>query len=294
MLPVNPGGHAAYQNFVATNLRKYYPNPDAFSPATWDIIERFWNLDLSYTDDFLRSKYSVFGPTPRTPSCMQRSYLLSIDFKLHSLTDWAAQLKINPLYAILSGFEFGDTPGVGTFYDFLSRLWDSEDSNLSSHLRPAKEKRIKKPAQKGAKAESIEKVSVDLLLGQLEAASFVLDDQPYSSLFQIYHREFLSQSIANGLIDPSDLSLAGYGTPVVTSARERKHPACDCSEKGISDCSCDRFFFQPDCDIGWDSSRECFYFGYDLYMLVAANSERDFHFFPLFNSPSKHDTLGFL
>ena len=120
MLPVNPGGHAAYQNFVATNLRKYYPNPDAFSRATWDIIERFWNLDLSYTDELLRSKYSVLGPKPRTPSCMQRSYLLSINFKIHSLTDWAAQLKINPLYAILSGFEFGDTPGVGTFYDFLS------------------------------------------------------------------------------------------------------------------------------------------------------------------------------
>ena len=48
---------------------------------------------------------------------MQRSYLLSIDFKIHSLTDWAAQLKINS-YAILSGFEFGDTPGVGTFYGF--------------------------------------------------------------------------------------------------------------------------------------------------------------------------------
>ena len=179
MLPVNPGGHAAYQNFVATNLRKYYPNPDSFSRTTWDIIERFWNLDLSYTDELLRSKYSVFGPKPRTPSCMQRSYLLSIDFKIHSLTDWAAQLKINPLYAILSGFEFGDTPGVGTFYDFLTRLWDSEDSNLSSHLRPAKEKRIKKPAQKGKKAESVEKISVDQLLGQLEVASFVLDDQPY-------------------------------------------------------------------------------------------------------------------
>ena len=36
---------------------------------------------------------------------MQRSYLLSIDFKVTSLTEWAAQLKINPLYAILSGFE---------------------------------------------------------------------------------------------------------------------------------------------------------------------------------------------
>lgn len=68
--PVNLGGHAAYQNFVVTNLRKYYPDPDAFSRATWDIIERFWNLDLSYTDELLRSKYSVFGPKPRTPSCM--------------------------------------------------------------------------------------------------------------------------------------------------------------------------------------------------------------------------------
>lgn len=144
MLHVNPGRHTAYQNFVITNLRKYYPNPNAFSTAIWDIIEHFWNLDFSYFDEFLRSKYSVFGPRPRTPSCMHRSYLLSIDFKIHSLTEWVARLKINPFLAILSGFEFLDTPGVGTFYDFLSRLWDSALPNLSSHLLPAKEKRIKK------------------------------------------------------------------------------------------------------------------------------------------------------
>lgn len=95
-------------------------------------------------------------------------------------------------------------------------------------------------------------------------------------------------------MDPSDLSLAGDGTPVVTSARERKHPACDCSEKGITACSCNRFFSQPDCDIGWDSSRDCFYFGYDLYMLVVANSESDLPVFPLLNPTSKHDSHGFL
>ena len=110
MLPVNSGGHTAYQDFLLVNLRKHYPVPDSISPSTWDIIDRFWNLDLSFTDEFMRDKYSVFGPKPRTPSCMQRSFLLSIDFKVSSLTDWAAQLKINPLYAILSGFEFGDTP----------------------------------------------------------------------------------------------------------------------------------------------------------------------------------------
>ena len=131
MLPVNCGSHADYQNFVVTNLRKYYPNPNTLARSTWDIIERFWNLDLSFTDTFMADKYSKFGPAPRTPSCMQRSYLLSIDFKVTSLTEWVAQLKMNPLYAILSGFEVGNTPGVGTFYDFLNRLWDSDDSCIS-------------------------------------------------------------------------------------------------------------------------------------------------------------------
>ena len=49
MLPVNCGSHADYQNFVVTNLHKYYPNPDVLARSTWDIIERFWNLDLSET-----------------------------------------------------------------------------------------------------------------------------------------------------------------------------------------------------------------------------------------------------
>ena len=119
MSPVNSGGHTAYQTFVLENLRKYYPDPTVFAKSTWDIIERFWNLDLSYTDELLRSKYSVFGPKPRTPSCMQRSYLLSIDFKVTSLTELAAQLKMNPLYAILSGFEVGNTPGISCVHFFV-------------------------------------------------------------------------------------------------------------------------------------------------------------------------------
>ena len=138
MLPVNCGSHADYQNFVVTNLRKYYPDPSALARSTWDIIERFWNLDLSFTDTFMADKYSKFGPAPRTPSSMQRSYLLSIDFKVTSITEWAAQLKINPLYAILSGFEPGNTPGVGTFYDFINRLWNSDDDHMSPHIHPLK------------------------------------------------------------------------------------------------------------------------------------------------------------
>lgn len=293
MLPVNCGSHADYQNFVVENLRKYYPDPDSISHSTWDIIDRFWNLDLSYTDQNMVTKYSKFGPAPRTPSCMQRSYLLSIDFKVNSVTEWVAQLKINPLYAILSGFEVGDTPGIGTFYDFFSRLWDSDDNNLSSHLHKLKAT-VKKPGKKGSKAKPIDKVTVEDLFTQLEGTTFSIEDQPYGSLFKLFKKEFLENSVQKGLIDNSHLSIAGDGTPVVTSARERKHRVCDCAEKGITDCDCERYFSQPDCDIGWDSSRDCFYHGYDLYMLVASDSESDLPVFPLLNPASMHDSHGFL
>ncbi len=234
MLPVNCGSHSDYQNFVVENLRKY----------------------------------SKYGPAPRNPSCMQRSYLLSIDFKVTSVTEWAAQLKINPLYAIVSGFEVG----VGTFYDFFSRLWDSENKNLNPHLHKLKIP-VKKPKKKGYKAQPTGKVTVDQLLKNLEKQSFSIDEQPYASLFDLYTKEFLRKSLEKGLINNTHLSIAGDGTSVVTSARERKHRICDCASKGIHGCDCERYFSQPDCDVGWDSSRGYFYHGYDLYMLVASDSK---------------------
>ena len=210
MLPVNCGSHADYQNFVITNLRKYYPNPDALARSTWDIIERFWNFDLSYTDEFMADKYSKFGPAPRTPSCMQRSYLLSIDFKVTSLTEWAAQLKMNPLFAILSGFEVGNTSGVGTFYDFLKRMWNSDDNHLSPHVHPLKSK-VKKPKTKGTKADSVEKVTVAELLPQLENTDFHLEEQPYASLFIIYKKDFLPDyKVSKLLLDSAHDAMPYY------------------------------------------------------------------------------------
>ena len=150
--PYNPGGHSAYQDRVLAQLRKYYPDAVSSLPAsTWAVMEKFWNLDLSGMDSLMADRYSDFGPAPRLPSDMLRSILLSVEFKVTSYTRWAADLKENHLHAILSGFPVGDTPGVGTFYDFLSRLWLSDNNNLSYPVHPPTVK-PKTPEKKGEKA----------------------------------------------------------------------------------------------------------------------------------------------
>ena len=176
---------------------------------------------------------------------------------------------------------------------FFNRLWDSEDNNLSPGIHPVKAK-VKKPQSKGAKAASVEKVTVDRLITRPDHTTFIPEQQPYHSLLQIYKKQFLDASVSKGLINSDSLSVAGNGTPIVTSHRTRSNRICCCHKNGISKCSCDRYFSQPDCDIGWDSSRDCWYHGYDLYMLVASESESDLPVFPLLNPASKHDSHGFL
>ena len=55
----------------------------------------------------------------------------------------------------------------------------------------------------------MEKVTVADLLPVLEHTDFKLDEQPYSSLFAIYQKEFLDVSVSTGLIHSDALALAG-------------------------------------------------------------------------------------
>ena len=193
MKPINIGGHAAYQKRVLTQLRKYYPDAAHSLPAsTWEIMEKFWCLDLSEVDLLMWDRYSNFGPAPRLPSDMLRSILLSVEFKVTSYTKWSADLKENHLHAILSGFPVGDTPGTGTFYDFQSRLWLSEEDNLSPKARSPKEK-PQKPKKEGEKAPPVEKLTVKDLFEKFEQEP-PQDMNPCLRLFQIFKELFLLRS----------------------------------------------------------------------------------------------------
>ncbi|WWR17796.1 hypothetical protein V1226_14750 [Lachnospiraceae bacterium JLR.KK009] len=96
------------------------------------------------------------------------------------------------------------------------------------------------------------------------------------------------------MISPDHLALAGDGTPVRTAAQQRKKRICDCRERGCYSCNCKRRYSQPDCNWGWDSHRDCYFFGYHLYMYVASDSHSDLPVFPILERASRHDMLSFL
>ena len=289
MKPINIGGHAAYQSKLISRLKQYYPDALArLGPSVWDIIGKFFSMDLTQVDVLMYDRYSIFGPPPRLPSDMLRSIMLSLVMKVTSFTAWSTELKTNPLAAILSGFEPDDTPGVGTFYDFCDRLWMSQKSNLSDHVQPLKKRKVEKPKNPNDKAEPVEDITVEELIKKLEAIS-PSSDQPYARLFQIFHDVFLMHSCDLGLIDLKNCTLSGDGTEVVASARNRYRKLCKCKDRN---CSCNRWYSQPDTDCGYDSSRHKYYYGYSLYMFTAADSENDLPVFPLLNRASMHDSFG--
>lgn len=78
MLLINSGGHSAYQNTFVSAFLALFPNPFTVPKETWDLIVKFWYLDLSETDTIMMDYYPKSGKAAkRLPSCLLRSYLLS-------------------------------------------------------------------------------------------------------------------------------------------------------------------------------------------------------------------------
>lgn len=202
-----------------------------------------------------------------------------------------SELKPNPLYAILSGFTPADVPGVGTFCDFLGRIWNSGSNNLSPKER-YKKKKTPKGKKHGDKTPNIKNTAAFRFIEFFKKHPLAgPQGSPLELVFRLYKEQFLGRSVQKGLINPDSISLAGDGTPVRTQARPRYKKICDC---GTKHCNCKRMFSQPDRNIGWDSSRDCYFNGCHLYMYVAADSYNDLPVFPLLERASRHDMLSFL
>lgn len=137
--------YQTYQDFVFFQLKEHYSDGIlCLVKNDWPTIKKLWLSDLSATTSWLDDTYSDSskGTKPRDPASMLRSYLLSLLVQpTKSITHWVDQLRRVPLYAILSGYEPGDTPGVGTFHDFSDRIWASDEATSNDLSNPNARKR---------------------------------------------------------------------------------------------------------------------------------------------------------
>lgn len=262
----------------------------------WAVIHKLWITDLSYVTTWLFDSYSNKGPKPRDPASMLRSYLLCLlTHPTLSITDWVDMLYRVPLYAILSGFEPNDVPGIGTFYDFFRRLWGNQSPNINSKIKKKRKKKKKKKPKKGEKAPLKKPGIIKRLVERFLKYSSKKKNLPADRLFEFFESQFLATSANLGLLgDVQSLGAVGDGTPLVTSSYPRSKPTCNCKAKGISKCNHPRIHSQPDCNSGWDSSREKYFNGYYLYMISTSDSPYDLPIYPRLNPASRHDSVSFV
>lgn len=287
--------HELYQDSILLHLRQYYSGGIfVIANDDWHLVVKLWMTDLSYITTQLQDCYDPKGRPPRDPASMLRSYLLFLMTKPEiGVTEWINELQRVPYYAILSGFEPGDLPGVGTFYDFFKRLWPIRSNNLKLKRQKRKRKGKRKRGKKGEKAPTTTPGKVKRLVEWVIRHATKKTDLPSDRLFHFFQTQILAISANLGLLgDMSALSVAGDGTPVVTAAYPRSKSTCQCRAQGLADCNHPRIYSQPDCNSGWDSSREKFFNGYHLYMISASDSHYDLPLYPRLQPASRHDAIS--
>src|SRR5699024_6371913 len=146
--------HATYQDFVLNQLQKHYSGGSlTLLNSDWPIITKHWRTALYQITKTIGDTYVQRNMIPKEPASIMRSNrCLILTNPTMSVTKWVDELNRVPLYAILSGFEPGNIPGIGTFYDFFARL-----GGVRKRIEPIKQKVKEAVNENPKKARKVEK-----------------------------------------------------------------------------------------------------------------------------------------
>ena len=271
--------------------------------------QKLMSMNLDSLGNHLAQRYSASGRPAKHQAQIFRSFLLFTMLLNRtdagcSLTKWVQNvLPSNPVLTALigcSGKE--DLPPLGSYFDFMNRLWDgSRESYSRSSLLPAlkngkKPKKVIGPDGKLMEPEP-EKHSTKKLVSQILSGDS-LSGNPEGFLQDIFQLVAVLPSIEKGLLSPDHLTLSGDGTALPAHAHPygRKQKHCDHPEECPYQTSCPRHYSDPDADWGWDSHEKHWYFGRSLYMLCSRNTDLKVEV-PLsmkVMSARRHDSILFL
>ncbi|MCP3885992.1 MAG: hypothetical protein GY700_11075, partial [Propionibacteriaceae bacterium] len=203
-------------------------------------------LSLDPIRDTLSDLYCPTGQgAPRDPTAMFRAWLTMTLTKEGSPTNWVKTTRTDPVLAALAGFDPLDTPGVGTYYDFLARFADgpydlrrSQDVTQSQYLRGRHSRRLSDQTtarQDDAKdfTSQSEKLSLDLLnTTDRPRDPITLQTRLENLLVTIGLRPTLDSGLLKAL---DTLTIQGDGTILATAASPRGTATCDCEDPKTCD-----------------------------------------------------------
>ncbi len=283
--------HQRYIQTVCDHLIRWLKRKSRrISPEWVSAAFVLLHLDLEPARAILTSLYSPNprGRHPYDPLCMLRALLLMVLLKVESLSQWALQLKHHPRLARIAGFDPDAVPVAGTFYLFIDRLEDGPYQKSCEHrVKPSRWRKgrhrrnlpnEKQQRQQDAKLSQSAHDSVTRALSdQLIAAH--PQPRPHDLMQRL--EDLLIQcaiipSAQRGLLgNLSELTLAGDGSALPSGASGNGKPTCECWKQGIYTCDHDRTYTDPDANWGYDSYRECYYFGHTFYQHVVSTGGHD-------------------
>ncbi len=201
---------------------------------------------------------------------MLRSFVAMILAGVTSIRVWVEMLAKEPFYAVASGFTPGDTPGVGTFYDFQNRLLGGAPearTRRTTRLTPERKQELKEAKKRPSrKHEGIVARLAKRLLGDGRHLEPLAVEQLMNDLLRVLCVE---PSVASGVLPPQ-VGVSGDGAKVATFANSYGEKACGCEQRG---CGCPRRFHDAEATTGYDAYHNQFVFGHTLYALTAWSAD---------------------
>lgn len=187
----------------------------------WQKLRLF---DTDKAMAFLTPFYSASGrPAINQPQIIRSFVLFFLLFSMGltppSLTRWVNRLKSDRVLAALIGCPPDSLPPLGSYFDFMNRLWSAPQTALYSRnkLLPAtwNSKKPNKPKGKGQKAPETKPRITEVLVSRLLDGRDLLFNYE-ARLQQFFYTVAVLPSMQSGLIPSGPLTVSGDGTAVHT------------------------------------------------------------------------------
>ena len=260
-------------------------------------IAKLSALNLDPLAEALAPFYSQTGRPALCQPEIFRSIILMLDRKQTSLTNWVHSLQYDDILCMLIGCTPDSLPPLGSYYDFINRLWlrdsslDRADQKALWSFPHASKPKGKSPG----KNKKLPNPHPQIVQKMTDAAA---SGRSFSARFEKLLQEIFTllavvPSMDLGLIPKDSLTIAGDGTCVHTHSSSLGHKVCNCKEQGIYDCKCDRKYSDLDATSGWDSDLGAWFYGHTLYAISSydGKTKTDLPLYLRYVSAKRHDSV---